>query len=464
MMAIIMPVYNTEKYLEDAIGSILNQTLSFRENILLYLVDDASKDGSLAICKKYKDKYPENISVIHFDENHGSSYARNTAIELCRERDRNMIIGFVDSDDRLESHALEEMMKFFGKHPDVNIAVAKFMYFEAREGDHKLNWRFDEREVVNIREDYNYPHYYIGGCFFRGEAFGNLSFDENMKFWEDAMAVNKMILQEEKYGLVKDAVYEYRKRADESSMVDISWQGKERYTETYLDQGYRAIMRYCKKMKHQNLLYVQFLVAYHMRLIMLKSRDAKIREMFTEKELEGLRKRVKKILRKIKPGVIVRVPTSLPVIEAMLSIRGGKKIRARRTYTENDCIFSYRGYEITRMSERKVRLFYIFDDTEYKGMWRGRFDTPVYQMAEDDYIFAVHDGERVDAVRYPCHKKVYILGEKIRNYKNAGFAIAIPKAWQSARFGIHTKGIDILMNEIVFDEVTFKQEEKQELT
>ena len=457
MIALIMPVYNTEKYLEEAIESIINQTLSFKENIFLYLMDDASKDGSLAICEKYRDKYPDNIFVTHFETNQGASHARNEALRLCRERDRDMTVGFVDSDDRLECHALEEVAKFFQKYPDVNVAVAKFMYFEAREGDHKLNWRFDEREVVHIRKDYNYPQYYIGGCFFRGKAFENLSFDERMIFWEDAMAVNKMILQEEQYGLVKEAIYEYRKRADESSMVDVSWQGKERYTTTYLDQGYLALMKYCRRTKHRNLLYVQFLVAYHMRLIMMKSRDTKINEMFTEEELAALRKYVGKILRKIRVKVILQIPTSLPIIEAMLSMRAGKPVRTRRIYTGDDCIMVYRGVQLARLSERKVKLFHIVEDpeSEFNGMWRGRFCTPAYSMRANDYIFAEHNGQRINAVRHPCGIKVYVLGERIRNYYHAGFAISIPEDWESARFGIHIAEADqdILLNEVVFDEV-----------
>ena len=51
MIAVIMPVYNTEEYLGAAIDSVIGQTLSFEENVRLYLLDDASTDGSLKICQ-----------------------------------------------------------------------------------------------------------------------------------------------------------------------------------------------------------------------------------------------------------------------------------------------------------------------------------------------------------------------------------------------------------------------------
>lgn len=467
MISIIMPVYNTGDYVGEAVESILHQSLSFEENVTLYLLDDASTDDSLAVCREYEKQYPANIKVIHFDRNQGVSAVRNHGISLCRET-AGAVVGFVDSDDRLEETALEKVDAFFKRHDGINMAVMEVHYFDAREGSHRLNWRFDEREVVEILEDYTYPQYYIGGVFFRRSALELLQFDETMNFWEDAMAINQVILGEGRYGLVKDAVYYYRKRADESSLVDRAWHDHGRYI-PFLEQGYVRLMDYCKKKKKKILPYIQFVVAYHLRLFMVKSNTDVVHELMDEEELLVFRKKIKKILKKISTEVIVCVPTSLPVVEAMLSIRRGRKIRARRTYTRDDCIFSYRGHEFTRMSERRVRLTGIAEEPEeYKGMWKGIFDTPVFQMAEPDYIFAEKDGVRINSIRRRCRRKFYVLGERMRNYRYAGFVIAIPPEWESAQFGIHTRGIDIRLNEVVFAEVAerirMRKEEQNEET
>lgn len=467
MISIIMPVYNTGSYLGEAVESIINQSLAFEENITLYLLDDASTDNSLTQCRDFEKRYPKNIKVVHFDTNQGVSAVRNYGLSLCREHE-GTIVGFVDSDDRLEKSALQKVNDFFLQYEAINMAVMEVHYFDAREGAHRLNWRFEEREVVNIEEDYTYPQYYIGGVFFRRTALELLRFDESMNFWEDAMAINQVILNEGCYGLVKDAVYYYRKRADESSLVDRAWHDHERYI-PFLEQGYVRLMDYCKKKRKKILPYIQFVIAYHLRLFMIKSNTDVVHELMDEEDLYVFRKKIKKILRKIQTDVIVRIPTSLPVIEAMLSIRKGKKIRARRTYTEDDCIFSYRGYEFTRMSERRVRLTGIAEEPEeYKEMWKGVFDTPVFQMAEPDYIFAEKDGVRINSIRRRCRRMFYVLGERMRNYRYAGFVIAIPPEWESARFGIHTRGIDIRLNEIVFAEVAerirMRKEEQNEET
>ena len=104
-----------------------------------------------------------------------------------------------------------------------------------------------------------------------------------------------------------------------------------------------------------------------------------------------------------------------------------------------------------------MELFHVIHDpqSEFDGMWRGRFCTPIYAMKVDDYIFAEHDGKRINSVEHPCGKQIFILGKRLRCYYHAGFAIRIPEDWDRAVFGIHIAeaDADIRMNEIVFDEV-----------
>ena len=96
MIWIIMPVYNTEAYLEEAIESVIHQDLSFEDNIILHLIDDASTDSSLSICNRYREQYPDNVRVTHFDTNRGVSYARNYAVQECLKeqvKDPEIIVG-----------------------------------------------------------------------------------------------------------------------------------------------------------------------------------------------------------------------------------------------------------------------------------------------------------------------------------------------------------------------------------
>lgn len=99
-LSIIMPIYNTGKYLHKCIKSILSQTLT---NFELILVNDGSVDESGQICDEYASQ-DARIKVIH-KKNEGVSIARNTGIEAAQGE----YIGFVDSDDWIEPDMYEKL-------------------------------------------------------------------------------------------------------------------------------------------------------------------------------------------------------------------------------------------------------------------------------------------------------------------------------------------------------------------
>ena len=101
MISIIVPIYNGEKYIEDCLKSILVQTYTQWE---LILIDNASTDDSLQICKEYAAK-DDRIQVFHQHHNKGVSVARNLGIEKAR----GDFITFIDVDDWVEADYLERL-------------------------------------------------------------------------------------------------------------------------------------------------------------------------------------------------------------------------------------------------------------------------------------------------------------------------------------------------------------------
>lgn len=101
-LSIIVPIYNAEKYIDKCIESILNQTFSDFE---LILVNDGSQDASLHICKTWQEK--DNRIRIIDKENGGVSSARNAGIDISNGE----YIGFVDSDDYIDHHMYEKLFK-----------------------------------------------------------------------------------------------------------------------------------------------------------------------------------------------------------------------------------------------------------------------------------------------------------------------------------------------------------------
>lgn len=105
-ISIIVPVYKVEKYLRRCIDSILAQTF---KNFELILIDDGSPDNCGKICDEYAEK-DKRIVVIH-KKNEGCSAARNDGLKISKGK----YIGFVDSDDTIESTMYEEMYNLIEK-------------------------------------------------------------------------------------------------------------------------------------------------------------------------------------------------------------------------------------------------------------------------------------------------------------------------------------------------------------
>lgn len=115
LISIIVPIYNTEKYLERCVTSLINQTY---KNIEIILVDDGSPDASPALCDKFA-KSDKRIKVIH-KKNGGVSSARNTGLENAKGK----YICFVDSDDCLSETYISSLYSAY--KTDTDLVVCGF--------------------------------------------------------------------------------------------------------------------------------------------------------------------------------------------------------------------------------------------------------------------------------------------------------------------------------------------------
>ena len=118
-ISVIVPVYNVEKHLPRCIESILAQTFSDFE---LILVNDESSDNSGQICDEYSMR-DNRIKVIH-QKNGGPGSARNTGIDYVMQQEKAKWICFVDSDDWLHPQYLEILYKA-ARQENCKIAICR---------------------------------------------------------------------------------------------------------------------------------------------------------------------------------------------------------------------------------------------------------------------------------------------------------------------------------------------------
>ena len=249
-----MPLYNVEEYLEESIESLTGQSIGFAENIQLILVDDGSTDHSSEICRKYRALYPDNIIYI-FQEHQGVSGARNTGMKYIS----GTYVNFMDSDDIWDRGAFQYARIFFEEHPDVGIATGRMLYLNMPGTWHHLDYMFDRTKVIDIHRNYVCPVFSAAKTFIRTDLIGGLLFDERVEIAEDALFVNTIILQQGEYGVIREARYYYRKRADRSSALDNAKHNRSYYYDT-TQLVYLGLIEYSTKLYGRVIPYIQYLL------------------------------------------------------------------------------------------------------------------------------------------------------------------------------------------------------------
>lgn len=119
-VSVIIPCYNKAPYVKEAIESVINQTFS---DIEIIVVNDASTDNSAEIIKELKEKY-DNILFINNKTNQGVVKTRNTAINIATGE----YILPLDADDTIENTFVEKAVKILDKHPEIGVVGCRFEF------------------------------------------------------------------------------------------------------------------------------------------------------------------------------------------------------------------------------------------------------------------------------------------------------------------------------------------------
>jgi glycosyltransferase involved in cell wall biosynthesis len=124
LVSSIMIFLNVERFLEEAIESVLAQTY---DNWELLLVDDGSTDDSTRIALRYSEQHPEKVRYLeHFGhQNRGKATSRNLGISQAKGE----YFGFLDADDVWLPHALEQQVAILNSHPEVGMVYGSSLYW-----------------------------------------------------------------------------------------------------------------------------------------------------------------------------------------------------------------------------------------------------------------------------------------------------------------------------------------------
>lgn len=237
-ISIILPVYNSYKYIAETLDVILNQTFT---NFELIIVDDCPTDDTMEIVKKIRDN---RMYIIHNPKNMGVSYSRNLGIE----NSRGEYIVFMDHDDTMPLNRLEKQINFLKSHKEIDAVGGKTMYMD---GKSRIKSTFNEIVPKNpkyIRVKLLETNIFINSAvmYRKSVIIGN-----NIRYWDNSYGLDDYIFLAEvsKHGLISgidDVVHFYRVHESNTLQKVFKEQGKERiekrnefYHYTYAKEGFQ---------------------------------------------------------------------------------------------------------------------------------------------------------------------------------------------------------------------------------
>ncbi len=223
MLSIIVPIYNTEKYLEKCVESILDQVY---ESYEIILVDDGSTDSSVKICDEYEKK--GRVKVVH-KENGGIISARKAGIAVAEGK----YIGFVDSDDWIEKNMyLQLMQNVLGYNADI---VSCGYYLDYKDTRRIVNTYEEKKVLGNVSENASFINGILATGFdwknsrniaptvcnkvFRKKLLEQVykNIDERILWDEDTVTVLEAVLDCKYMVLIPDPLYHYRQNTSSVS-------------------------------------------------------------------------------------------------------------------------------------------------------------------------------------------------------------------------------------------------------
>jgi len=286
-ISVIIPVYNTEKYLSSCIDSIIGQS---NVSLEIILVNDGSTDSSPTICDTYANKY-ENIKVFHI-QNSGPAAARNKGMTVAQGE----YVTFTDSDDKMEPLMLYKMISAGKKH---NADIICCNYKEVDEQGHITDREYSN-QTYNLNHEEALVHFYskdkiYSQCWtklFKRQLLidYHIENDSTLRFDEDIIYNIRAFRYAKTTVIIDEPLYEYTLRGN--SLAHGEYYIK--HTDQYINDSIKRVQITQESVKEETEIVKEWsnvhILLYHNQLL---GRVASLTKYHSDKRIKGILKYIR---------------------------------------------------------------------------------------------------------------------------------------------------------------------------
>ena len=344
-------------------------------------------------------KYPENVLYV-YQENAGQSIARNNGIQFAEGK----YLNFLDSDDKLDLNALEDVYDLFNSYDDIIDVVTIPRYsFDAEIGPFFLNYKYNANRIVDIENEYDFPQHSISAAFIRKDALSD-RFDSRVVISEDSLLINKTILKKCRYGVVSTARYMYRKRKEENSTLNTRKAKREYYIER-MEYYFNELID-CSVSRFDYVIpYIQNVLMYDIQWFFLDNTDY----ILTDEELTHFYELLHNVLKYIDDDIILSQRFLTPILEHHILNVKYKKANFELISNSKDLILSYDNKFFDNLTKYKITItdIYNFNDLLYM---KGYFNCYVEGITVNAYF----NDKKINLLEIDGEEE-YVIGHEISN-------------------------------------------------
>lgn len=345
--SIIIIAYNAELRIRKSVKSIINQSLAFKDNIEIILINEGSNDKTDEICEKIASKYPNNIKYIS-KKYEGKGMSRNIGLKYAK----GDYIQFLDAEDYISKNTLKRVLNFFETHESIEMVSIPIKIIEGDNQKTQLP-EYESTQIINLLEHPNYIQIFSNSCFFKADTIKNITFSPQMKKSEDISFINNLLIENPKIGVCSNCKYYKRTKLETLSLLGSMPNSKD-FDSSEVKYYLKSLIN--KSLEKYNALpdFIQNTFLFYFTAIIL---NESINEKFTSDEIKDLNKEMKYALSYINSENIYNIPQIDDKIKTFLLF-----LKNDYSYPEKDQIKLTKSLKLDTVY---IDIFEIIDDNLY---------------------------------------------------------------------------------------------------